>query len=337
MVGAAARRRQHAAVITAVERFLPDKVVTNDDLARIVDTSDEWIRERTGIVERRFLDGQPTSAMAIEVARRLLARRGMSADQVDLIIVATITPDMFFPATACLVQDGIGARGAWAYDLSAACCGFLYAVIAAAQFVESGAHRTVMVIGADKMSCITDFQDRATCILFGDGAGGVLLERSDEPDMGLLDFECHADGSGAEHLHMRGGGSLHPPSHETVDRRLHYVYQEGKVVFKFAVARMAEVCVSLLERNGLRGEDVALFVPHQANLRIIDAAAQRMGLPAEKVMVNIDRYANTTAGTIPIALSEAWERGRLRRGDLVLMAGVGGGYTWGSALIRWAL
>jgi 3-oxoacyl-[acyl-carrier-protein] synthase-3 len=319
-----------------VERYLPDKVVSNDDLARIVDTSDEWIRERTGIVERRILEGQPTSYMAAAVARALLDRRGLDADDIDLIIVATITPDMFFPATACLVQERIGAGRAWGFDLSAACSGFLYALTTGAQFIESGAHRRVMVIGADKMSAITDFEDRTTCVLFGDGAGGVLLERTEDPELGLLDFDCHVDGSGADELYMRGGGSLHPASHESVDARMHYVHQEGRSVFRFAVVKMAEVSAGLLERNGLGGEDIRLFVPHQANQRIIDAAAQRMGLAADKVMLNIDRYANTTAATIPIALSEAWETGRLERGDLVLMAAVGGGYTWGSALLRWA-
>jgi 3-oxoacyl-[acyl-carrier-protein] synthase-3 len=274
--------------------------------------------------------------MAVEAARKIIERRKLDPAAIDLIIVATITPDMFFPATACLVQHQIGAERAWAYDLSAACSGFVYAVVAGAQFIESGAHEKVLVIGADKMSAITDFQDRSTCVLFGDGAGGVLLERSDDPELGLIDFEFRADGSGAEFLYMKGGGSLNPASHETVDRRMHYLYQEGRVVFKFAVVKMAEISADLLERNDLTGETLKLFVPHQANLRIIEAAAQRMGLPPEKVMVNIDRYANTTAATIPIALAEAWEQGRLERGDAVLMAGVGGGYTWGSALFRWA-
>jgi len=332
----AERAKQCSAAITAVERYLPDTVLTNSDLEKIVDTSDEWIRERTGISERRILDGHPTSFMAVEVARKIIARRELDPATIDLIIVATITPDMFFPATACLVQDQIGAGRAWGYDLSAACSGFVYAVVAGAQFIESGAHEKVLVIGADKMSAITDFSDRSTCVLFGDGAGGVLLERSDDPELGLIDFEFHADGSGARHLYMKGGGSLHPASHESVDRKMHYLYQEGKVVFKFAVVKMAEVSASLLERNGLTGEALKLFVPHQANLRIIEAAAQRMGLPPEKVMVNIDRYANTTAGTVPIALSEACEKGLLAKGDMVLMAGVGGGYTWGSALFRWA-
>lgn len=332
----AERAKRYSAVITAVERYLPEKVLTNFDLERMVDTSDAWIRERTGISERRILEGRPTSFMAVEVARKILARRRLDPEELDLILVATITPDMFFPSTACLVQHQIGAKRAWACDLSAACSGFVYALVTGAQFIETGVHQKVMVIGADKMSSITDFQDRTTCVLFGDGAGGVLLERSEDPTLGVLDFEFHADGSGAEFLYMKGGGSLCPASHETVEQRLHYVRQEGRVVFKFAVVKMAEVSICLLERNGLSGKDLKLFVPHQANLRIIEAAVQRMGLTPDKVMVNIDRYANTTAGTIPIALSEAWEQGRLAPGDLVLTATVGSGYTWGSALFRWA-
>ncbi|MBM3278174.1 MAG: ketoacyl-ACP synthase III [Candidatus Handelsmanbacteria bacterium] len=332
-----AEERRYGAIITAVASYLPDKVMANHDLERIVDTSDSWIRERTGITERRILEGRPTSYMAAEVARRLLARRRLDPAELDLIIVATISPDMFFPATACLVQDQIGARGAWGFDLSAACSGFVFALATGAQFIESGTHRRVMVIGADKMSSITDMQDRSTCVLFGDGAGGVLLERSEEPGLGMIDFEMHVDGAGCEHLHMKGGGSLFPASHETVDQRLHYIRQEGRTVFKFAVVKMAEVSLSLVARNGLKVEDLDLFVPHQANLRIIEATADRMGLPREKVMVNIDRYANTTGGTIPIALSEACELGRLKKGDLLLMTAVGGGMTWGSALFRWAI
>ncbi len=332
-----AEPKRYRAIITAVERYLPDKVVTNHDLERIVETSDSWIRDRTGIVERRILEGEATSFMATEVARRLLASRQLDPGEIDLIIVATITPDMFFPSTACLVQDRIGASRAWGFDLSAACSGFVYALATGAQFIESGAHRRVLVIGGDKMSAITDMQDRSTCVLFGDGAGGVLLERSEEPDMGMIDFEMHVDGAGCEHLHMKGGGSLFPASHESVDQRLHYIRQEGRTVFKFAVVRMAEVSLSLLARNGLKADDLKLFVPHQANLRIIEATAERMHLARDKVMVNIDRYANTTGGTIPIALSEACDQGRLERGDLLLMTAVGGGMTWGSALFRWAI
>jgi 3-oxoacyl-[acyl-carrier-protein] synthase-3 len=325
------------AIVTAVERYLPDKILTNADLEKIVDTSDEWIRDRTGIAERRILDGQPTSAMAIEVANKLLETRGIGADEIDLIIVATITPDMFFPSTACVVQNAIGASKAWAYDLSAACTGFVYAIVVGSQFVQTGAHSKVMVIGADKMTSIVDPKDRTTCILFGDGAGGVLLEPSEDVDAGLFDFELHADGSGAEDLYVKGGGSAHPATRESVDAGLHFMKQDGRVVFKFAVQKMAEVSLSLLRKNNLSVDDVDLFVPHQANLRIINATVDRMGMPIEKVAVSIEKYANTTAATIPIALSEAAENGRLKRSDLVQLTAVGGGLTWGSALLRWAL
>ena len=310
--------------------------MTNADLKQLVNTSDEWIQDRTGIRERRILEDHPTSFMATAVARELLIKRQMPPTDIDLIIVATITPDMMLPATACLVQDRIGATRAWAYDLSAACSGFVFAVATAAQYIASGAHRRIMVIGADKMSAIMDFQDRSTCVLFGDGAGGVLLERAENSDVGLLDFELHSDGAGCEELYMKGGGSLNPASHDTVDHRLHYIRQEGRAVFKFAVTRMAEVSLSLLEKNNFTSQDIKLFIPHQANLRIIKATAERMGLPDEKVMVNIERYANTTAATVPIALSEAVDQGRIEAGDLVLMTAVGGGLTWGSALWRWA-
>jgi 3-oxoacyl-[acyl-carrier-protein] synthase-3 len=328
--------QKYGAVIAETAHFLPDRIVTNAEIEQFVDTSDEWIRERTGIAERRFLgEEEPTSRMAIEVGKSLVEKSGVDPLSIDLVIVATITPDMFFPATACLVQAAIGAKNAWAYDLSAACSGFVFAIVTAAQFIQSGAHRRVMVIGADKMSSILDMQDRNTCVLFGDGAGGVLLERGEDPNHGLLDFIHHADGSNVDCLNVRGGGSLHPATHETVDNRLHYVRQDGRAVFKFAVVKMAEVSASLLERNGLTGRDLALFVPHQANRRIIDAAAERMQLPADRIMINIDRFANTTAATIPIALSQACDEGRLSAGDLLLMTGVGAGLTWGSALFRW--
>ena len=329
------RKRAYNAVITAVDRFLPSRVVDNHDIEKVVDTSDSWIRERTGIVERRILDGKPTSHMAVEVAKGLLRQRQLEADAIDLIIVATITPDMVFPATACLVQDRIGAERAWGYDLSAACSGFVFAIVAGAQFIESGAHERVIVIGADKMSAITNVEDRTTYVLFGDGAGGVLLERSEREGVGLVDFELRTDGSGGDNLCMPGGGSKEPASHDTVDRRLHYVRQEGRAVFKVAVTKMAEVSLSVLEANGLTVDDIDLFVPHQANGRIISATAERMGLAPEKAFVNVDRYANTTNATIPIALSEAVEADRLAAGDLMQMTAFGGGYTWGSALFRW--
>ena len=326
---------KYNAVITAAEHYLPEKVVTNRDLEKIIDTSDSWIRERTGIAERRFLDGKPTSFMATQVTRRIIESRQLDPGDIDLIIVATVTPDMLFPATACLVQDQIGANNAWAFDLMAACSGFAYALVNGAQFIRSGVHERVIVIGADKMSAILDFEDRGTCVLFGDGAGGVLLERSDDPEAGLVDFELRADGSGGDCLNLRGGGSAYPATHTTVDQRLHYVFQEGRTVFKFAVVQMAEVSAKVMERNNISAEQLKLFVPHQANLRIITAVAERMKLPPEKVFVNIDRYANTTAATIPIALSEAHKEGRLEAGDLLLMAAVGGGLTWGSVLWRW--
>ena len=329
--------QRYRAIVTAVEKYLPEKVLSNSDLEKIVDTTDEWIRDRTGIAERRVLEGQPTSAMAIEVANGILKRRGLSADEIDLIIVATITPDMFFPSTACVVQNAIGASNAWAFDLSAACTGFVYAIVAGAQFVQTGAHSKVLVIGADKMTSIVDPHDRATCILFGDGAGGVLLEPSEEEDVGLFDFELHADGSGAEDLYIKGGGSAIPPTHESVDAGHHFMSQDGRIVFKFAVQKMAEVSLSLLQKNDLSVEDVALYVPHQANLRIINATVERMGLAPDRVAVSIENYGNTTAATIPIALSEAAEAGRLARSDLVQLTAVGGGLTWGSALLRWAL
>jgi 3-oxoacyl-[acyl-carrier-protein] synthase III len=331
------RTRPYSAIITAVERYLPDKVLTNQELEKRVDTSDEWIRERTGISERRIMEGQPTSYMAAQVARKIMATRQLDPAEIDLIIVATVTADMSFPSTACLVQDEIGASRAWGFDLSAACTGFVYALATGAQFIQNGVHRKVLVIGADKMSAIVDPNDRATCVLFGDGAGGVLLEPSKDPSAGLLDFELRADGAGGKSLSLPAGGSLKPATHETVDQGLHYVHQDGRAVFRFAVGRMAEVSACVLERNHLTGADLKLFVPHQANLRIIDAAAQRMDLPPEKVMVNIEKVANTTAATIPMALSEASDQGRLEPGDLVLMTGVGGGFTWGSALLRWAV
>ena len=328
------RKRPYNAAITAVDRFLPSRVVTNFDLEKIIDTSDAWIRDRTGISARRFFDDGPTSMLATEVANGLLRKRQVAADEIDLIIIATITPDMAFPSTACLVQDRIGATQAWGYDLSAACSGFVFAIVAGAQFVESGAHKKVMVIGADKMSSIINVEDRTTYVLFGDGAGGVLLESSEEEE-GLIDFELHSDGSGGDKLCLPAGGSKEPSTHESIDRCQHYVHQEGRAVFKVAVTKMAEVSLSVLESNGLTVEDVDLFVPHQANGRIISATAKRMNLPLDKAVVNLDRYANTTNATIPIALSEAHDTDRLKPGDLVQLSAFGGGYTWGSALFRW--
>jgi len=311
-------------------------VLSNADLEKIVDTSDEWIRTRTGIERRHVVEpGTPTSEIAALAAQDALRRRGLPASEVDLIVVATVTPDMLFPATACIVQDKIGARRAWGFDVSAACSGFLYALTTGAQFVQSGAHQRVLVIGADVMTAILDWQDRSTCVLFGDAAGAVLLEpRSD--GTGLVDFAHEVDGSGACFLHMPAGGSLHPASHETVDQRLHYIKQQGQHVYKYAVRKFAEITERVLLRNDLTGTDVDLFVAHQANIRIIEAAQHRMGLPEAKVVKNIHEYGNTTAATIPLALATALDQKRLHPSDTVLLAAVGAGFTVGSVLLRWS-
>jgi 3-oxoacyl-[acyl-carrier-protein] synthase III len=330
------RTRKPRARITSLGRHVPERVMTNADLERIVDTSDEWIRTRTGIERRHVVEpGTPTSAICVPAARDALERRGMAAAELDLIIVATVTPDMVFPATACLVQDKIKATRAWGFDISAACSGFVYALTVGAQFVESGSHSKVMVIGADVMTSILDYGDRTTCVLFGDGAGAVILEPTDD-DTGILDFRNEVDGSGACYLQMPAGGSAMPPSHETVEKRMHVVRQEGPHVFKYAVRKFAETSRALLERNGLSPEQLDLFVAHQANLRIIDAARDRLGLPDAKVVKNIHEYGNTTAATIPLALGTALDEGRLRRGDLVLLASVGAGFTVGTVLLRWS-
>jgi 3-oxoacyl-[acyl-carrier-protein] synthase-3 len=324
------------ACITSLGRYVPERVMTNDDLAKFVDTTDEWIRTRTGIRQRHVAEpGTGTSLLATRAARECLEQASVSAADVDLIIVATVTPDMPFPATACLVQDQLGASKAWAFDINAACSGFAYALTVGAQFVETGAHRKVLVIGADVMTSILDYRDRATCVLFGDGAGAVLLEPR-EDDTGVLDFLHEVDGSGGRLLAMLGGGSLHPASHETVDKRMHAIRQEGQAVFKYAVKKFAEVSLQLLDRNGVKPSEIDLFVPHQANLRIIDAAKERLGLPEEKVVKNIHEYGNTTAATIPLALGTALDQGRLRAGHLVLLAAVGAGLTVGTVLVRWS-
>jgi len=314
--------------------YVPSDRLTNADLERMVETNDEWIRSRTGIVERRILtdDDKATAFMATEAAKEVLEKRDLDADEIDVIIVATVTPDMLFPATACLVQEEIGAGNAWGFDLSAACSGFLYAITTGAQFIESGRFEKVLVIGADTMSAITDYTDRTTCILFGDAAGAALLEPDDE--MGLVDAVHHVDGSGRDLLCMEGGGSLNPPTHQTVDEHMHYIHQEGRQVFKFAVTRMADACVEIMERNDLEADDVRYLVPHQANLRIIDAAANRMGLDPNKVMINIDKYGNTTAATIPLCLYE-WEDD-MERGDGIVLTAFGGGFTWGASYLTWA-
>jgi len=324
------------AKITAVSHYLPERRVTNKDLEKIVDTSDNWIFERTGIRERRVAaKGEATSDLGAAAAKRLLEKRGIDATELDLIIVATVTPDMFFPSSACLVQTKIGAKHAWGFDLSGACSGFVYAVATGAQFIVSGAYKKVLVVGADVMTSIIDFQDRATCVLFGDGAGAVLLEAAEQGERGIIDFVLRSDGSGGQYLYMPGGGSLNPSSRESIEKKMHYVHQDGRNVFKFAVRGMAEISQEILKKHGLSAKDLKLYIPHQANLRIINAAVEKMGLAKCQVAVNIDRYANTTAGTIPICLSEAVESKQIQSGDLVLLASFGAGFTWGSLLLRW--
>jgi 3-oxoacyl-[acyl-carrier-protein] synthase-3 len=329
--------KSRKATITAVSHYVPEEILSNKDLEKMVDTNDEWIRTRTGIRERHLLTKGATSDMALKAVEILLKNRGINAKEIDLIIVATITPDMMLPTTACLVQNGIGAINAWAFDLNAACSGFLYALSVGARFIETGQHSKVVIVGADKMSSITDYTDRNTCILFGDAAAAVLLEPTEEKEYGIIDERFYSDGSGGPYLNIKGGGSLHPPTHETVDKKMHYVYQDGKSVFKSAVIGMAEVSVEILERNHLTGEDIAWLVPHQANLRIIDATAERMGIDRSKIMINIDKYGNTTAATIPLCLSEWWQAGLLKRGQKIVLSAFGAGYTWGAILIKWSL
>jgi len=329
--------RRIAAKITGVAGYLPPRVVTNFDLEKIVDTNDEWIRTRTGILQRHYADpGVASSDLGTEAAKKLLAAKGVGPDDIGLIVTATVTPDMLFPATACLIQHKLGAKKAWGFDLSAACSGFAYALTVGAQFVASGAHKKALVVGSDVMTSILDFKDRATCVLFGDGAGAVLVEPAESNDEGIIDFMHDIDGSGGCSLYMPGGGSLHPSTIETVEKRMHYVHQVGQSVFKYAVRRMSELAVQLLERNGFTGKDLALVVPHQANLRIIRAMQERLGIEDSKVMVNIERYGNTTAATIPLGLMDALEQRKLKKGDLVLLIAVGAGYTTGALLMRWA-
>ena len=323
------------ATITSLGRFVPEKVLTNTDLEKLVETSHEWIMERTGIRERHIADkGTATSDLAAAAARKVLERRGLAPEDIELIIVGTVTPDMLFPSTACLVQKKLGAPRAWGFDISAACCGFVYSLSTGAQLVASGAHDRVLVIGADMMSSIINYEDRTTCILFGDGAGAVLLEATEDGG-GFLDFNNWVDGSGGQYLYMPGGGSLNPPSAETVAKKMHYVHQDGRQVFKYAVRQGTAAALELLERNGYTTSDVSLLVAHQANNRIIDATADRLGLPPEKVIKNIERFGNTTAATIPLALCDAQEEGKLNEGDLILLVSVGAGFTVGSCILRW--
>jgi 3-oxoacyl-[acyl-carrier-protein] synthase-3 len=324
------------AAITGVAHYLPDEVLPNSFFASYLDTSDEWIKTRTGINTRRILRNGGSSDLAVPAVRSLLEKRNISANEIDIIIFCTVTPDMFFPATACVLQNKIGAKNCWGFDLSGACSGFLFGLETGRRFIESGAAKKVLVVGADKMSSIIDYNDRNTCPLFGDGGGVVLLEPIEEDEFGVLDSLLHIDGSGGEHLHMKAGGSLNPTTHETVDKKWHYVYQEGKTVFKSAVVGMADISAEIVEKNHLTAADIAYLVPHQANLRIIDATRERMGISPEKVMINIDKYGNTTAATIPICLSEWHEAGKIKKGDYLVLSSFGAGYTWGAILVRWA-
>jgi 3-oxoacyl-[acyl-carrier-protein] synthase-3 len=316
----------------------PARRLTNADLEQMVDTSDQWIIERTGIRERRICEkGIPASVHGVNAARQAMDQAGITAAEIELIIVPTVTPDMLFPSTACVIQEKLEARNAWGYDLSAACSGFIFAVQAARAQIESGAVRRALVVGTEVMSSIIDYTDRNTCILFGDGAGATVIERVSAEDGGIIDAINYIDGSGGKYLNMPGGGSLNPSSHETIDQKMHYVHQEGREVFKFAVKGMIAVTQEIITRNGFKAEDVGLFIPHQANLRIIDAVQRRIGLSDQQVAVNIDLYANTTSATIPSALRMAYDEGRLRRGDLVVFCSFGAGFTWGATLLRWTL
>ena len=323
------------ATITTTAQYLPERTLSNQELEKMVDTTNEWILSRTGIENRHLVkEGEATSDMGTQIAKRLLEKSGKSPEEIDLILVATSTPDFPVVSTAALIQDKIGAINAWGYDIVAACTGFVYAMETGSKLVESGQYKCVIVIGSDTMSSIIDYTDRNTCVIFGDGGGGVILEPT-ENENGILDAILHTDGSGHKYLTVPAGGSLNPASQKTIDNKMHYVYQDGKTVFKFAVKNMADVSKQILDKNKLIGSDIKLFIPHQANKRIIDAAAKRCGINDEQVLVNINKYGNTTAGTIPIALNEAVESGRLVEGDLLLLAAFGGGFTWGSMLIRW--
>lgn len=323
------------AAITAVNGYVPDYILTNQELESMVDTNDEWITSRTGIKERRILKehGKATSDLAVPAVEGLLKKRGINAEEIELIIFCTSTPDMPFPATANVLGGKIGAKNAWGFDLQAACSGFIFGLTTGAQFIESGKHSKVLVVGGDKMSSIINYKDRATCIIFGDGCGAVLLEPNNE-GLGLIDSILKSDGAGGEYLNLKAGGSLYPASHETVDNNMHYAFQEGKTVFKFAVTNMANVAAEIMERNHLTSNDISWLVPHQANKRIIDATAERMGIKEDKVMINIQRYGNTTSGTIPLCLWD-WEN-QLKKGDSLILAAFGGGFTWGSVYLKWA-
>jgi len=331
------KAKNYSAVITAVGMYVPDKILDNAYFESIVDTNDEWITTRTGIKERRLLENGATSDLATLATNDLLERHKVNPAEIDVIIVATVTPDMLFPATACLVQERIGANKAWGFDLSAACSGFLFAYQTGCSFIESGQYKKVLVIGADKMSSIVDYSDRNNSILFGDAGAAILLEPSEDMNLGLQNSILRIDGEGKDKLYMSGGGSLNPPTHETVDKGMHYIFQNGKAVFKVAVVGMADVSYELMQKNNLTSDDIAFLVPHQANKRIIDATGERMGLSKDKVMMNIDRYGNTTAATIPLCLVEYYRDGKLKKGDKLILSAFGAGYTWGSSYLVWAI
>lgn len=321
------------AAITGVQGYVPEKVMTNFDLEKIIDTTDEWITSRTGIKQRHILENGATSDMGAAAVQQLLKKKGIDPLEIDLVICGTVTPDYPFPSTANVISDKTGMKNAWSFDVNAACSGFLYALTTGSQFIETGKYKKVIVIGVDKMSSIIDYEDRATCVIFGDGGGAVLLE-PDTEGLGVVDSILHSDGSGRKYLVQPGGGSLNPPTHETVDKRMHYVHQEGQAVFKFAVTNMADVSAAIMEKNNLSSDDVDWLVPHQANLRIIDATANRMGLSKDKVMINIQKYGNTTAGTLPLCLWD-WEK-QLKKGDNIILSAFGGGFTWGAIYLKWA-
>ena len=326
------------AIISGVGHYVPDKILSNSDLEKMVDTNDEWITTRTGIKERRILDKEKgTSYMATKAAQIVLEETGTSPEELDLILLATVTPDMPVPSAASFVQRNLGAGNSWGFDVNGGCTGFMCALTTGAQFIESGRHKKVLVIGADKMSAITNYEDRTTCVLFGDAAGAVLLESCENDNLGIEDFILHLDGAGAESLTIAGGGSLYPASQETIDKKMHYIQQDGKTVFKHAVVGMADVSAKIVERNNLRDKDIRFFIPHQANYRIIDAAAKKMGLDPERVVININKYGNTTAATIPLAMSETYRAKKLQKGDWIVLAAFGAGFTWGSVLLRWAI
>ena len=326
------------AKITALGTYVPPDVITNQDLEKMVDTNDQWIMERTGIKERQILaKGLGVSDICTEAAKKCLAMRGIEASEVEVILVGTVTPDMLFPSTACLVQNKIGAKGAWGFDVSGGCSGFMFALQAGVKMVESGAQKKVLVCGADANTRMTDYTDRTTCVLFGDGGGAVLLEPAEEGEIGFIDYVNEIDGAGGVSLNLKGGGSLNPSTHETVDKKWHYIYQDGPAVYKFAVRKMAEATTKLLERNGVPGADLGCFIPHQANKRIITATADRLGMDPARVIINIEKYGNTSAGTIPLAMETAREEGKMKKGDLVLLAAVGAGFTVGTTLLRWEI